>query len=77
MLHGKELEIFRHTLADLAEINDNPVTILRHWNIPRIPNLLTAYERKIEEERYKKMIESKDHEIARDYLMNGRKKSKC
>lgn len=45
MLQGEELAAFRRTLNDLEEININPVTIPREWNISRIPNLLYTYDK--------------------------------
>jgi len=54
MLGIEELEVFRRTLNDLADINVNPVTIPKNWGIPHIPNLLDAYDLKVDEERLKK-----------------------
>ena len=56
-LQGKELEVFRRTLSDLAEINVNPVTIPKNWGISRIPNLLDAYDRKVDDEQLKRKME--------------------
>ncbi len=72
-LQGDELEILRRTLRDLSEINVNPVTIPREWNITRIPNLLDAYDRRVEEELYKRQQEEMSHQILKDYLKNGNK----
>ena len=73
-LQGKDLITFRRTLRDLAEINVNPVTIPRDWNIPRIPNLLGAYERRIEDERAKKLQDEFNREILKDYYEDRKKK---
>ena len=76
-LQEEELNIFRRTLSDLAEINVNPVTIPREWNIPRIPNLLDAYDRSIDEARSKKRLEEAEDEILKEYFKDrNRKKSK-
>ncbi len=72
-LQGEELEMFRRTLRDLSEINVNPVTIPREWNITRIPNLLDAYDRRVEAELYKRQQEEISHQILKDYLKNGNK----
>ncbi|RKI85384.1 hypothetical protein D7V94_23010 [Parablautia intestinalis] len=40
---GNELIAFKQTLKELADLNINPVTIPREWNIKHIPNLLKAY----------------------------------
>lgn len=38
-----ELLAFKQTLKELADLNINPVTIPREWNIKYIPNFLKAY----------------------------------
>ena len=40
---GNELLAFKQTLKELADLNINPVTIPREWNIKHIPNFLKAY----------------------------------
>jgi len=75
-LQGEELEIFRRTLRDLDDININPVTIPREWNIQRIPNLLNAYDRRIEDELYKKQQEEISLQILKDYYDERKKKGK-
>lgn len=75
-LQGEELETFRRTLRDLSEINVNPVTIPREWNITRIPNLLDAYERRVEEELYKRQQEEMNFQIWNDYVDECKKKDK-
>ncbi len=75
-LQGEELETFRRTLRDLDYININPVTIPREWNIQRIPNLLNAYDRRIEDELWKKQQEEIDLQIFEDYFDERKKKSK-
>ena len=40
---GNELIAFKQTLKELADLNINPVTIPREWNIKHIPNFLKAY----------------------------------
>lgn len=65
-LQGEELETFRRTLRDLDYININPVTIPREWHIQRIPNLLNAYNRKIEDALWKKQQE----EIAFQWILS-------
>ena len=72
-LQDEELKTFRRTLSDLANINVNPVTIPREWNIPRIPNLLTAYEDKISDALFQIKINEMDSKIFEEYL-NGKKK---
>ena len=42
-LQAKELIAFKKTLKELADLNINPVTIPREWNIKHIPNFLRAY----------------------------------
>lgn len=37
---GSDLDAFKRTLKDLADIGINPVTIPREWGISHIPNLL-------------------------------------
>lgn len=54
-IRGKELEEFRRSLRDLANLGINPVTIPEEWSIKYIPNLLDAYYNKLDkeqEERY-------------------------
>ena len=75
-LQGEEQELFRRTLRDLDEININPVTIPREWNIQRIPNLLNAYDRRIEDELYKKQQEEIGLQILKDYYDECKKKGK-
>jgi len=75
-LQAEELNIFRRTLSDLAEINVNPVTIPREWNIPRIPNLLDAYDRSTDEARSKKRLEEAGDEILKEYFKDRKRKSK-
>lgn len=75
-LQGEELETFRRTLRDLDYININPVTIPREWNIQRIPNLLNAYDRRIEDEIYKKQQEEIGLQILKDYYDERKKKTK-
>ncbi len=75
-LQGDELELFRRTLRDLDDININPVTIPREWNIQRIPNLLNAYDRRIEDELYKKQQEEIGLQILKDYYDECKKKGK-
>ena len=40
---GNESIAFKQTLKELADLNINPVTIPREWNIKHIPNFLKAY----------------------------------
>ena len=40
---GNELLAFKQTLKELADLNINPVTIPREWNIKPTPNFLRAY----------------------------------
>lgn len=40
---GDDLEAFKRTLKDLADIGINPVTIPREWGIPHIPNLMHTF----------------------------------
>jgi hypothetical protein len=76
-LQGEELNTFSRTLRDLADIGVNPVTIPKHWGIPHIPNLLAAYDKKIEAERRRKAREEFQLECLKDYLGgNLKKKSK-
>ncbi|WP_371375529.1 hypothetical protein [Sporomusa aerivorans] len=75
-LQGEELETFRRTLRDLDYININPVTIPREWNIQRIPNLLNAYDRRVEDELYKKQQEEIDLQILKDYYDERKKRKK-
>ncbi len=75
-LQGEELETFRRTLRDLSEINVNPVTIPREWNITRIPNLIDAYDRRVEEELYKRQQEEMNFQIWNDYVDECKKKHK-
>lgn len=44
---GGDLEAFKMTLRELADLGINPVTIPREWNIARIPNLLHTFNEKI------------------------------
>ncbi len=50
---GKELEEFRRSLRDLANLGINPVTIPEEWDITYIPNLLDAYYNKLAKEQEK------------------------
>ena len=45
-----ELLAFKQTLKELADLNINPVTIPREWNIKYIPNFLKAYFNKLMED---------------------------
>ncbi|WP_027628549.1 hypothetical protein [Ruminiclostridium cellobioparum] len=54
-LQDGELEEFRRTLRELAEIGVNPVIIPREWGIKHIPNLLNAYYNKIADEQLKEI----------------------
>ena len=47
-LQGKELENFRRSLRELAEIGVNPVVIPEEWGISQIPHLLDTYYNKIQ-----------------------------
>lgn len=40
---GDDLEAFKRTLKDLADIGINPVTIPREWGIAHIPNLMHTF----------------------------------
>ena len=42
-LYGRDLDDFRRSLRDLADLGINPVTIPEEWGIKYIPNLLDAY----------------------------------
>lgn len=64
------------TLRDLDDININPVTIPREWNIQRIPNLLNAYDRRIEDELYKKQQEEIGLQILKDYYDECKKRAR-
>ena len=46
LLKGQQLDAFKHTLSELSNLNINPVTIPKRWNIEHIPNLLYIYYRK-------------------------------
>ena len=48
---GSDLEAFKRTVKDLADIGINPVTIPREWGIPHIPNLLHTFYDKHPEAR--------------------------
>ncbi len=58
-LQDGELEEFRRTLRELAEIGINPVTIPREWGIKHIPNLLNAYYNKIADEQLKEISDKR------------------
>ena len=75
-LQGEDMETFRRTLRDLSAINVNPVTIPRKWNIPRIPNLLDAYDRRIDDKLCKKEQEKIGLQILKDYYDERKKKGK-
>jgi hypothetical protein len=66
-LQDGELEDFRRTLRELAEIGVNPVTIPREWGIKQIQNLMDAYYRKIEDEHAKKQADERSLEIVQDF----------
>lgn len=53
-IYGKDLEDFRRSLRDLADLGINPVTIPEEWGITYIPNLLDVYYDKIAKEQAKK-----------------------
>ena len=42
-----QLKAFKQTLDELSNLNINPVTIPREWNIKHIPNLLRSYFNKL------------------------------
>lgn len=42
-----QLTAFKQTLKELSELNINPVTIPREWNIKHMPNLLKSYFNKL------------------------------
>ena len=73
-LQGEDLETFRRTLRDLDDINVNPVTIPREWNIKGIPNLLNAYDKRIEDELFKQQLAEIDAQILKDYFDDCKKK---
>lgn len=47
----KQLRAFKQTLDELSNLNINPVTIPREWNIRHIPNLLKTYFNKLLEDQ--------------------------
>lgn len=55
-LYGKDLDDFRRSLRELADLGINPVTIPEEWGITYIPNLLDAYYDKISEEQAKEKL---------------------
>lgn len=68
MLQGEELAAFRRTLNDLDEININPVTIPREWNIPRIPNLLYTYDKIVNAEQCEMLLNEQRQELIHCFL---------
>ena len=53
-----QLTAFKQTLKELSELNINPVTIPREWNIKHMPNLLKSYFDKLMEVSYDNNIKN-------------------
>lgn len=56
-LQGRNLEYFRRSLRELAELGINPVTIPDEWGIEKIPNLLANYKKLCQEEYVKEIVD--------------------
>lgn len=56
LLQKYELEAFKRTLNELSNLNINPVTIPKRWNIEHIPNLLYQYFNKAILAEYEGMV---------------------
>ena len=69
-LRGKELEDFRRSLRELAQLNINPVTIPDDWKIQQIPNLLSNYYQRLAEERNRVKDEEFKKEVLAEYFKN-------
>lgn len=72
-LQGKELEDFRRSLRELAQLKINPVTIPSDWEIEHIPNLLGNYYAKLEEEKAQAQQEQLNQQLFDDYIKDCRK----
>lgn len=55
-LYDRELDDFRRSLRDLADLGINPVTIPEEWGIKYIPNLLDAYYDEIAKEQAEEWV---------------------
>lgn len=58
LLEGYRLEAFKRTLNELSNLNINPVTIPKRWNICHIPNLLYTYYNKAEIDKFESVFGS-------------------
>jgi hypothetical protein len=70
-LQGKELDDFKLSLRDLADIGVNPVTIPREWGIPYIRNPLYAYYDRICDEQMVASFDNLADELLVEYLAKG------
>lgn len=57
LLNGYQLDAFKRTLNELSNLNINPVTIPKRWNIGHIPNLLYAYYHKARTAEFEWLLE--------------------
>lgn len=71
---GEDLKAFKRTIKDLSELNINPVTIPKEWDINYIPNLLYTYFDKVQEEKYLKEMTGFSAEHLNDLLKNHKKR---
>lgn len=62
-LSGKELDDFRRSVRELAELKINPVTIPEEWGIEYIPNLLGNYRSLCQKEHIGALTDQKDDGI--------------
>ena len=66
-LKEKELEDFKRSLRELADIRINPVTIPRDWKIEHIPNLLTRYYDTINDMKHEEGMRAFQEELINEY----------
>ena len=57
LLKGYQLDAFKRTLNELSNLNINPVTIPKRWNIGHIPNLLYTYYHKARTAEFEWLLE--------------------
>lgn len=65
---GSDLADFKRTLKELNDLNINPVTIPKEWGIKHIPNLLSSYYDKVQQEDNEKWMEEFQSECIDEYV---------
>lgn len=63
-----DINSFKRTLKELSRLGINPVTIPKEWRIKHIPNLLTTYFDKVNDEKRKYDMEKFQMEVLEEYV---------